>query len=234
MLFRSAVVIGLSLAASLSTPGTGFAQVGFDDTGLAKEVLENHIRPGYAAFVAKTGELKGTLEAACKAPDASHKDKVLGAFRETVLAWSRVEHLKFGPAIDANRAERIMFWPDRQRVGERQVQAILEKKDPTATTAADLQKKSAAAQGLPALETLMIAKSGEPWAATPEGQFACNYAAAIAENLAGMAKEIAAGWAAGGTFEEMWLKPSDKNPAYKDGRGTSDRKSTRLNSSHRT
>lgn len=213
---------GLALGALLLAATGAKAQRsgGFDHDGLAKQALEVHIQPGYGAFASTTGALKSSLEAACKQRDIKSGEAVKAAFREAVLAWSRVEHLRFGPATDGNRFERVVFWPDRQKIGERQVAQILAKKDETALTAADLHAKSVAVQGLTALEVVLYAKStGDILADTPEAKFACGYAMAIAGNLAGIARDIAAEWANGGRFAEIWLKPSEQNPLYKDSNG---------------
>ena len=215
----------LCFATLLMVASPGHAQTpgaSFDDEGLAKQMLEMHIRPGYDLFVKKSTELKSTLEAACKARDAKDGDKIRGAFRETVLAWSRVEHLHFGPVIENNRGERIMFWPDRQNIGDRQMSQIIEKRDPTALTAADLQKKSAAVQGLTALEVLLYGKPAAGLLAdTPDGQFSCGYATAIGANMAAIGQEIVAAWATGGDFANVWLKPGEQNALYKSRGATS-------------
>lgn len=209
------VALGLVLVLG-PVPDARAQRGGFDHDGLAKQMLETHIRPGYDRFAGATGALKSGLETACQSRSTKDSDAVKGAFRQTVLAWSHVEHLRFGPAIDGNRFERVMFWPDRQKIGERQVAQILAKKDETALVAADLPKKSVAVQGLTALEVVLFGKAaGNILADTPEAKFACGYALAIAGNLAGLAKDIVADWAEGGKFTDLWLKTSEQNPLYK-------------------
>ena len=200
------------------------AQTGFDHDGLAKKALEGHIRPGYDKFKGAADTLKSALDEACKARDVKAADRVKAAFRETVLAWSGVEHLKIGPMVDNNRHERILFWPDRQKIGERQVQQILEKQDATALTPAGLQDKSVAVQGLTALEVLLYAKPPASFLAdTAEAKFACGYAVAIAQNVAGMAGDVVAAWSKDGSMTALWLKPGAQNPLYRANDGpTSD------------
>ena len=200
--------------------GAPQARAGFDHEGLAAQALEGHIRPGYNAFKSTTDELKSVLEAACKTHDIKSDEQVKAAFRNAVLAWSRVEHLKFGPILENNRNERIMFFPDRQKIGERQVQQILRKQEPGALRVADLQQKSVAVQGLTALEVLLYAKSADSYlATTPEATFACGYAAAVAQNLAQIAADVAAAWAKDGSYTALWLKPGDDNPLFKTSSG---------------
>ncbi|MDX2156189.1 MAG: imelysin family protein [Hyphomicrobiaceae bacterium] len=207
--------------ALLLAPEGASAQVGgFDHEGLAKEALEQHVRPGFDRFLAKAAALQSTLEAACMSREAKELDAIRQAYRGALVAWSHIEHLRFGPVIDDNRFERIVFWPDRQRIGDRQIQQILAKSDPTALTPPDLHKKSVAVQGYTALETLLYGKTAEGLLAdTAEGKFACGYATAIAGNVAAIAKDMVAAWAPGGAFTELWLNPSEQNPLYKAASG---------------
>ena len=218
----AAVAVAVSaVLVAVATGGKARAQsANFDHEGLAKQSLESHIRPGYDKFKGTADALKSTLDEACKAHDAKAADKVKAAFRDTVLAWSAVEHLKIGPIVDNNRHERILFWPDRQKIGERQVQQIIEKLDPAALTVAGLQGKSVAVQGLTALEVLLYAKAPDIYLAdTAEAKFACGYAAAIAQNVAAIASDVVAAWGRDGSMTALWLKPSDQNPLYKASNG---------------
>jgi uncharacterized protein len=214
------LAIGPFLAA---TPG--LAQVGlggFDHEGLAKTALEAHIRPGFAALQAKADGLKSTLETACKKPDSKDADGVRAAFRDALLAWSHVEHLRFGPVIESNRFERMVFWPDRQKIGDRQVRKILSGRDPKALNRGDLYKKSVAVQGFTALEALLYGPAASKLlTAGPEGAFMCGYASAIAANIAAMSGDMVAAWTPDGAFTKLWLNPGEQNPIYKAANSTS-------------
>jgi uncharacterized protein len=221
--FIPAVVRTLALAALLG-PGSAAAQTArpaFDHAGLAQQVLERHIRPLYADFAAKADAFRAALEDACQRRGTADGDAVKDAYRALLLAWSRTEHLRFGPVIDANRFERVVYWPDRQRIGERQVFQILAKGDPAALRGAELAKKSVAVQGLTAAEIVLYGKAGaELLADSPEARFACGYAGAIAENMATIATEMVAEWTDGASFTALWLNPGEQNPVYKTGTDT--------------
>jgi uncharacterized protein len=210
MLAAGAVVLAATGAvAQTSRPS-------FDQAGLAKQAMERHIRPLYADLVDQADMLARTLDAGCQRRDATDGQAIKLAFRALVLAWSRTEHLRFGPAIDDNRFERVLYWPDRQKIGERQVAQMLSKTDPAALVAQELAKKSVAVQGLPALETLLHGPNGGALLSdTPEARFACGYASAIAANIRTIAKDIVAEWAEGGSFAALWLSPGEQNAAYK-------------------
>jgi uncharacterized protein len=189
---------------------------GFDHEGLPKQVLEQHIRPLYADLADKADKLRLTLTAACQSRGADDGNAIRTAFRDLVLAWSRTEHLRFGPITDRNRFERVMYWPDRQRIGERQVSQILSKKEPAATAAVELGKRSVAVQGLTALEIVLYGPGGSTiLSETAEASFACRYATAIATGIDIIAKEIVSEWADGATFTTLWLEPGEQNPVYK-------------------
>lgn len=215
------------VAAAFAVTSGALAQTGrggFDHEGLARQMLERHIRPLYGAFAEKSRALAATLDQGCmqvgRIEGGVSFAAIKTAFRDAVLSWSRVEHLHFGPAIEANRAEKIVFWPDRQRIGERQVGQILSKSDATVLSPEGLAQKSVAVQGLTALEIVLYGKSGETlFAETAEGKFACGYATAIGANVARMAKDIVTDWADGGKFAALWLKPGDDNPLYKAANG---------------
>jgi len=204
--------------------GGGDAQTAprsFDHAGLAKQALELHIRPLYADLVSTADRLRLALEAACRHRDGKSSDAARTAYRDLLLAWSRTEHLRFGPVVDANRFERVVYWPDRQRIGERQVAQILSKADPAALAVEELVKKSVAVQGVGAIEIVLYGKDGSALLSdTPQARFACAYATVIASNVWHIAKEIAGGWADGGRFAVFWLSPGEQNPAYKTGTDT--------------
>ena len=206
----------LMITAMGLTAGGSLAQTDFDHEPLAKQMLEGHIRPGYADFAQKSGALSAVLDAACKQRDAKDADRVRNAFRDAALSWSRIEHLRFGPVTEKSRLDRII---DPQRTGEGQVKTIIEKRDAAVLTAADLQKKDAGVQGLTALEMLLYPKTDAVMADTDDGKFACGYAAAISGNLSSIAKELVAAWADGGTFVGVWSKPGAQNALYKTADG---------------
>jgi uncharacterized protein len=206
----------LAIAAMSSAPGAALAQSDFDHEPLAKQMLESHIRPGYADFAQKSGALSSVLDAACKKRDVKDADKVRSAFRDAALSWSRIEHLRFGPVTEKARLDRIL---DLQRTGEGQVKKIIEKRDASVLTVADLQKKDAGVQGLSALEMLLYPKTDAALADTEDGKFACGYAVAISGNLSEIAKELVAAWSDGGAFVGVWSKPGAQNALYKTADG---------------
>jgi uncharacterized protein len=188
----------------------------FDHEGLARQAMELHIRPLYADLVSAADRLRRTLEGACQHRDGEALGGVKTAYRDLLVAWSRTEHLRFGPVVDANRFERVMYWPDRQRIGERQVAQLLSKADPAAIAVGELAKKSVALQGVGALEIVLYGKDGGGLLDdTASAKFACTYATVIAGNISQIAGDMVAEWADGGRFAGLWLKPGEQNPVYR-------------------
>jgi uncharacterized protein len=205
-----------ALVLATSDAATQAARASFDHDGLAREALELHIRPLYVDFASKAVKLHHRLDETCRTRAPNSALAIKTAYGDLLLAWSRTEHLRFGPVIDQNRFERIIYWPDRQKIGERQVAQILSRSDSGALTAAQLATKSVAVQGLTALELVLYGNTGGSLLQdTPDGTFACGYATAIADNIRHIAKEIVSDWSDDGRFAAWWLRPGDENPVYR-------------------
>lgn len=215
-------LLALALVVFAAFPARALAgEADFDHSGLARQALEQHIRPLYAALMDSTRRLHEAVLAACVDRKAGAPVAVAGTFQDVVVAWSRTEHLRFGPAVALNRSDRVLFWPDRQQIGERQIARILAQRDASVLVPAELAKKSAAVQGLPALEMILFGDPvGSVFADDPGSRFACGFAGAIAANVAAIARDLATEWSASGQFSEIWLAPGDANAVYRDATGT--------------
>lgn len=192
------------------------AQAEVDHAVIAREALQNYIRPGYALFAEAAAALDKSVTALCAAPSDAALSASRKAFAETVAAWSPIEPVRFGPVERDHRHERIFFWPDPKGLGARQLREVLAKQDASVTNTASLGGKSVALQGLPALEYLLYAEGADSLS-TPgsENAFRCSFARAVAGNLAALSKEIADGWKDGAPYTEAYLHPAPANAAYR-------------------
>lgn len=210
----SLMIAVLLLGAPLGPP---VARAEADLSGLAAQSLAGHIRPGYGAFFERTQALETAVEAHCALREGS-AEGLIAAFREAVLAWARVEHLRFGPAVRENRYERIAFWPDAKGLARRQVLRAIDSGDEGLLTRGVLAGRSAALQGLTALEVVLFADDKvaglEPTLVSPGGAFRCQLAVAIADNLTMLAEAITRDWAEGGDYAAIWLSAGADNPVY--------------------
>ena len=80
----------------------------FDHAGLARQALEKHIQPGYAALVSAAAALTKSLDAYCARRTNEQQRSMERAFDGLVTAWGRIEHIRFGPITEDNRLERIV------------------------------------------------------------------------------------------------------------------------------
>ncbi|MDX2263791.1 MAG: imelysin family protein [Hyphomicrobiales bacterium] len=186
---------------------------------LARKVIQNVARPGYERLAAATAALKTEAETFCAAPSAERKIALHAAFETALLAWSRVEMIRFGPVAQANRYDRFAFWPDEKGLGLKQIGVALAARDETAAAPETLRAKSVALQGFTALEFLLYGAGAEALSTTGEdGRFRCRFAAAIAANLAALAVEVRIAWEDDTGFADGLLNPKPEHPVYKSSR----------------
>lgn len=150
-----------------------------------QDMVERHILPRYEAFAVASAELASAADACAAAPDGLRP-----AFDAAVDAWMAVQHIRSGPVGFGMRGERIHYWPDRRNTGGRQLDQLLAQR-PEGISADSLAAGSVALQGLPALERVLTAGAEDGL----DG-FECGLAAAIADNLAGLGRELFTDWTA--------------------------------------
>lgn len=184
---------------------------------IMERAVEGFIRPGYHDFLNSSRELETAVNGLCKAPSPAALATANAAFTNTVTAWGRIEIVRTGPAIEQNRFERILYYPDRKGLGLRQVQRLLADKDASATSVAGLAQKSVAVRGLGALE-FVLAGNGAEALETSQGDFRCRYGAAVAGSITATAGELAAAWDDPKGASLHWTSPGPDNPVYRDER----------------
>jgi len=181
---------------------------------VVERAIDGFVRPGYAAFAARSGELRADMDALCAEPGPAALEAARRAFGEEVAAWSRVEPLRFGPVTEQNRLERILYWPDRKSIGLKQVQRALAEEDPSVTDPAALAGKSVAVQGLGALEYVLFGTDADQLAGNSAAH-RCAFGLAVAGNLSSMAAAIDAEWAEPDGFARTWSTPGPDNALYR-------------------
>ncbi len=198
----------LVTAALLPSPALAF------DDGLGRRLVEDYGIPATARFSAEASDLAGAVGALCAAPGPATLGTAREAFGRAATAYGGVAFLRFGPLVDANRGDRVLFFPDVRGIGLRQIQALLADPAAAALTAPDMARKSAALQGLPALEFALFGSDADVLASAA-GVARCAVAAAIAGNLATLAGEIAAAWTPGAAFADDIAGPTPGNALYR-------------------
>lgn len=218
--FLLGVFTALGLAATAAAQDASLAPPTLKSEAIPavmEKAVDGFIRPGYHRFRDASAALETDLRALCAAPSADALDVARGAFDDTVAAWSTIEIVRVGPVIEANRFERILFYPDRKSTGLKQVQAILAKPDESATSVETLKDKSVAMQGLGALEFVLFGTGSDGLVEEKEG-FRCRYGAAIAGNLVRLGGELADAWDKPDGIQDAWKHPGPDNPEFRDGR----------------
>lgn len=181
------------------------------------QAVDGFIIPGYRDLAEATNALSEASAGLCKSPSETTLEAARSAFSSVVERWSAIEIIRLGPALEQNRFERFLFYPDRKSTGLKQVQAILAKKDESATSPDTLKGKSVAVQGLGALEFVLYGTGAEVLSGK-EGDFRCRYGLAVSQNLRSIAGELLAAWEKPDGIQAAWKEPGPGNPLFRDNR----------------
>lgn len=214
--------------------------------------LSGYIQPAMLTFESAAKKTETSLVALCaqvepprpgadstKAAEAAQQARL--DFKALVLAWSRIEFLRFGPLIEENRYERISFWPDPRNVMLRQIPGVLARYSQGEPV--DLSAQSVAVQGLPALEYLLYGNNGllNPALGNEQVDDArsgggvqsdvavgfndqtvpdlvrgrCDYSVDIARNLVGLGSALSAAWASDGVWGGGFASPATGRDTYR-------------------
>src|SRR5262245_6926424 len=172
-------------------------------------VVEGAIVPAFGALETAAAKLKPATESFCRQPDTAHREALRQLFVEVLKRWAHVDFLLFGPLAENQRVERFAFWPDSSGAGARQLRRLRAKPDPALLDPQRLAKSSAAIQGLPAFEALVL---GDDAAAVEDHD--CKLAVAIAANLEQLSTEMERGWAAPDGWRALMLTAGPGNRYY--------------------
>lgn len=222
MTWRALPLLALLLAAPAGAQEANGPDIVAPDMIVDEAALGRTVERTLAAYAAPTFErfreladtLRDEAAALCREPSAARLAATRDAFRGAVLAWGRVGFLKLPPLVEANRAERIHFWPDPRGIGERQMRALLGRSDPSATDPAALKGKSVAVQGLPAIERLLYAAPADALASAAPASHPCRYLATASAGVAETAAELEAAFLPDAPFVRQMLSPGPGNALY--------------------
>ncbi|MEM9013334.1 MAG: imelysin family protein [Pseudomonadota bacterium] len=177
--------LGLALAVTLLAP-PAWAQP--DHRAIASRTLDQVILPGTTAFHDAAEALVAAAPADCA---AIAPEELRATFQATWDAWMRIEHLRFGPLEEGDRALQIAFWPDSRGTVGRTVERMLAAEDAVVDDPETFAQQSIGARGLPAMERLLYDDDG---VVALEEPYRCRYIAAVAQDIARLAGEVHSGW----------------------------------------
>lgn len=201
---------GALLAIALSAP---VAAQTVTPSEVLRSSVSNFIRPQMKSFARESEALSSAVTALCAKPSTETLAEAQTAFDSAATAYGRVEFLRLGPLMEDNRADRLLFWPDRRSIGLKQVQAFLAAGE--ATTDAQLAGKSVAVQGFGALEFVLFGTGQEVLTST-EGSARCGYGQAISENIAAIAQALTESWSDPDGIAKRLTLPDPANVDYRD------------------
>jgi predicted lipoprotein len=209
-----------ALCALLLLAGPATAQAPAQDyAAIALGTVDGWYIPRTEALAAAFDAQAAAWTTACVAKTFDN-EPVRATFQNAADAWAAVEHAGFGPLGTGQRPDRIAFFPDRRNAVARGVGDLLGRAAKGPLTPQSVAGTSVAAQGLPALERLLyddaLLKS---FAADPARASArCAVGTAIAENLAGIARDALAEWRAPDGAREKLAAGQGMPPAFADPR----------------
>ena len=203
----------LTMVAGYSAPSHALSPKQHND--IARLALTSHIRPSYLLLATAASDLEKAMQSFCALPTPANRNIIDQKFENTLLSWSRIDHIRFGPIAKENRISRFLFWPDPKNIGLRQIKKALKKMNADVLDVQKLQNKSVALQGLATLEYLLFGSGGDMIGeSSKEARFRCAYAIAVTRNLANIAKVVVQEWRAGEAFVETFLEPGENNETY--------------------
>lgn len=212
MRVRARLLVVLVLMAAAAPAHAGPATPAYPK--LNARVIDTYVLPRFKQLAETTGKLAEDAAAVC---DGKSKDAQLlkKDFEAAVLAWAAVEFLRFGPMSEIGRPERFDFSPDPRGVTQRQVSALVAKRDATGLDPALLAKKSAAVQGLSALEVLLHDDKHPIGGDDEEARYRCKLALAMAQSTHALADEILTEWQGEKGWRQRMVEPKPDDARYK-------------------
>lgn len=183
--------------------------------------VDDVIRPGYRRFHTATTDLNGKMAELCAKAEPAKLETARNAFSATVIAWSRIEMIRNGPATAFNRQERVLFYPDPRGTAIRQLQAMFANPENFPPDLKALQEKSVALQGLAALEYALFGAGSDGLAGSDTAEAAkerCHYGKLVAANLEAIASELDAAWSDPNGISKLWMTPGPDNPVLQHNR----------------
>lgn len=196
------------LAAIASRPAAAF-----DDVALARQAYEGIVLPGFARFETAARGFADQAETLCAVPSDTALKATRAAARTALLAWGRIEPIRFGPMSEKQRLERLLFYPDQHGIVAKQTAKLLAKADAADIEPEKLASASVAVQGFGAVDAVLFGEGAQALAtADPAAAFRCHYLRALAAGIADIAREAHAEWA--GAYGSTWLDAGSQNKTY--------------------
>jgi predicted lipoprotein len=181
---------------------------------LNARVIDTYVLPRFQRLELTSASLADNLARTCSSENGA-ADAAKKAFADTVLAWAAVEFLRFGPMSQIGRPERFDYRPDPRGVTQRQVGALIARRDASALDPAALAKKSAAVQGLSAIELLLYDDAHPIAGDDDDARYRCKFALAMAQSMHTLARDVLSEWDGERGWRRRVLEPGPQDTPYK-------------------
>jgi predicted lipoprotein len=206
-----------SFAQTTTGEGTPIVPTATEDdyARAVEQAVSEYIVPAYTDLDTATEKLVSALEVFCAAPKPAIEGELRDAFNSTIRAWAEVDFFRFGPMAQDGRYERFAFFPDVHGTGGRQIRGFLVSEDEALLKPGALATRSAAVQGLPALESLLYSGKAALIQPAPPEPFRCALAVAVGKNMQTIASDALAAWQGDEGWAALITKPGADNPVYR-------------------
>lgn len=155
----------------------------------------------FDGFRSATTELTETARDYCGG--SVDKAAFTAAFETAWLAWAPLDTFQFGPVEQNGAALSINFWPDKKNFTGRALRNLAKHPPKAQADPAVIAAGSAAAQGFPAIEMLLVNDAPD-----------CPAVIGISGNLQRLAGEIYDGWFAPDGWADLARAAGPDNPVY--------------------
>ncbi|MBN9673362.1 imelysin family protein [Labrenzia aggregata] len=188
-----------------------------DFTPQLENFISGYIRPSTAEFASTAAALPGAVSAVCEKTDDASAERFRETYTDTVLGFARIHFLRFGPLLEGDRLTRLAFMPDPRNAAQRQIRRVYGNEDASVLSVDTLKDKSVALQGLTALQLIAFGKTGDVRLGEPGDtrDFTCEYALAIAQNVAAVGEAVARDWADPDGYSRLLLTAGPDNERFR-------------------
>lgn len=180
---------------------------------LNTEKLVNEIyKPSFYSFAESARLAAQESEGLCDRAAASSVYGLQTTFSNLVTEFSRIELYRLGPLLENELQHSLFYWPDKRRVGERQLRQLLADPEIQNLDANGLSEKSVALQGFTALERLLFLSTYLPIETMPQ----CHVAQVVIQNIAAMATQLNRTWSNESSIVDALLEPNAESVYFRD------------------
>ncbi len=178
---------------------------------LSEKWVQTVYQPAFEQFASAASQWAADSAGLCGSTAGSRIYSLQTDFTRVLQHHAQVEIFRSGPLLDNHLQNRLFYWPDKRRVGERQLRALLAQSDVATLSVEQLAGKSVAVQGFPALERLLFSDGHY----TVEEAPYCHLVEILIRNIASMANELNRAWQSESDYVQAFLHPEASSEFFR-------------------